>query len=105
MVEDVKVHEKQHCRSRKPKVSTYIADKRLRELQVEAEKSKARVQVNFRISPFAMEKLRQAATLFDLEPSQYCKAVIFKDLGIFSEPLDMRLGRWKRTKKKRSEVK
>lgn len=54
------------------------------------EKYGKRRQVSFRISALADEKLAQVAALFDMEPSQYAKAVLYRDLGIFSEPLDHR---------------
>ena len=33
-----------------------------------------------------------------MKPSQYAKAVIYKDLGVFNEPLDMRRKTWKKRK-------
>ena len=31
-----------------------------------------------------------------MAPSEYAKAALYKDLGVFSEPLDKRRRRWKR---------
>lgn len=57
-----------------------------------------RRQITFRIGPIAQERLKQAAALFNMKPSQYAKAVIYKDLGVFNEPLDMRRKTWKKRK-------
>jgi hypothetical protein len=57
---------------------------------VSFEKYGKRRQVSFRITELAQEKLEQVAALFNLEPSQYAKAVLYRDLGIFTEPLDHR---------------
>ena len=31
-----------------------------------------------------------------MKPSQYAKAVLYRDLGVFNEPLDRRRRTWKR---------
>jgi len=49
-----------------------------------------RRQITFRITPLAEERLKQAAFLFHLTPAQYAKAVLYKDLGLFQEPIDRR---------------
>ncbi len=54
------------------------------------EKYGKRRQITFRIGPLAQEKLEQVAELFNLKPSQYVKALLYKDLGIFNEALDRR---------------
>ena len=59
------------------------------------EKGKRR-QITFRITPLAEERLKQAAFLFHLTPAQYAKAVLYKDLGLFQEPIDRRKTRPKR---------
>jgi len=51
---------------------------------------KKRRQVSFRISELAETRLRQNAALFELPPSEYAKAVLYRDLGVFGEPLDRR---------------
>jgi len=55
-----------------------------------------RRQITFRITPLAEERLKQAAFLFHLTPAQYAKAVLYKDLGLFQEPIDRRKTRPKR---------
>jgi len=60
------------------------------------EKYGKRRQVTFRIGPLAKERLEETAELFNLNPSQYVKALLYKDLGIFNEPLDQRRRSWKR---------
>ena len=59
------------------------------------EKGKRR-QITFRITPLAEERLKQASFLFHLTPAQYAKAVLYKDLGLFQEPIDRRKTRPKR---------
>jgi len=54
------------------------------------EKHGKRRQITFRITPLAEERLRQAAELFNLTPAQYVKAVLYRDLGLFQEPIDKR---------------
>ena len=63
------------------------------------EKYGKRRQITFRIGPLAQERLKQAAALFNLKPSEYAKAILYKDLGIFDEPLDQRRRTWKQKKK------
>jgi len=54
------------------------------------EKYGKRRQITFRIGPVAQDRLAQVAELFHLKPSEYAKALLYKDLGIFNEPLDQR---------------
>jgi len=60
------------------------------------ERKGERRQITFRITPLAEERLKQAAFLFHLTPAQYAKAVLYKDLGLFQEPIDRRKTRPKR---------
>jgi len=62
------------------------------------EKYGKRRQITFRIGPVAQERLKQAAALFNLKPSEYAKAILYRDLGIFDEPLDQRRRTWKQKK-------
>ena len=55
-----------------------------------AEKYGKRHQISFRIGPLAEERLTRVAELFNMKPSQYVKALLYKDLGIFNESLDRR---------------
>lgn len=64
-----------------------------------SEKYGKRRQISFRIGPVAEDRLQRAAALFNLKPSQYVKALLYKDLGVFNEPLDMRRRTWKQQKK------
>jgi hypothetical protein len=54
-----------------------------------------RRQITFRISETAQERLQKAASLFNMKPTEYAKAVIYRDLGVFDEPLDKRRRRYK----------
>jgi len=56
---------------------------------------KRRLQVSFRIGEETWERLTQVARLFEMKESQYAKAVLMKDLGVFSEPLDRRRLPWR----------
>ena len=62
------------------------------------EKYGKRRQITFRIGPLCQDRLNQAAALFNLKPSEYAKAILYKDLGIFDEPLDQRRRTWKKRK-------
>jgi len=53
-----------------------------------------RIQITFRLTETAWNKLRQVSMLFNMESSQYVKAVLYKDLGLFQEPVDQRRRRW-----------
>jgi hypothetical protein len=64
------------------------------------EKHGRRRQITFRIGPICEDRLRRAAALFNMKSTDYAKAIIYKDLGIFDEPLDKRRSSWKRHKKK-----
>ena len=65
-----------------------------------AEKYGKRIQITFRITPVAMDRLERAAALFRMTPGEYTKAVLYRDLGVWEEPLDQRRRAWKQHKKK-----
>ena len=65
-----------------------------------SEKYGKRIQITFRITPVAMDRLERAAALFRMTPGEYTKAVLYRDLGVFEEPLDQRRRTWKQHKKK-----
>ncbi len=62
------------------------------------EKYGKRRQITFRIGPIAEDKLAQMAKLFHMKPTEYAKAILYKDLGVFCEPLDQRRRDQKRRK-------
>jgi len=64
------------------------------------EKYGKRRQITFRIGPIAQDRLEKAAALFRMTPGEYTKAVLYRDLGVFNEPLDQRRRSWKKHKKK-----
>jgi len=64
-----------------------------------SEKYGKRIQITFRITPVAMDRLERAAGLFRMTPGEYTKAVLYRDLGVFDEPLDQRRRAWKHKKK------
>lgn len=51
-------------------------------------------QVQFKVSPFVAKVGEEVATLFNLSLSQYTKALLYSNLGIF-EPTDRRRKRRK----------
>jgi hypothetical protein len=57
-----------------------------------------RRQITFRIGPIAEDRLRQVAALFNMKPAEYAKAVLYRDLGVFNEPLDQRKRSWRKKK-------
>jgi hypothetical protein len=67
------------------------------------EKYGKRRQITFRIGPVAQDRLKRAAALFNMKPSEYAKAILYKDLGIFDEPLDQRRRTWRQKKQRLSE--
>jgi len=60
------------------------------------DKKRNRKQLCFRIGPVVADRLRQVAEMFDMKPGQYVKALLYKDLGVFNEPLDRRKSRHRR---------
>ena len=57
-------------------------------------KKEKRTQISFRLTEAALNRLKQCAELFNMEPSQYAKAVLYRELGLFQEPVDQRRRRW-----------
>jgi hypothetical protein len=62
-----------------------------------------RRQITFRIGPIAEDRLKQVAVLFNMTPAQYAKAIIYRDLGVFNEPLDQRKRTWKQKPQQEDE--
>jgi hypothetical protein len=52
--------------------------------------------VQFRTSPFAEKVGEEVAALFGMSLSQYCKAVLYLNLGLVFEPVDRRRRIWKK---------
>jgi len=67
------------------------------------EKYGKRRQITFRIGPIAQDRLDQAAVLFNMKPTEYAKAIIYKDLGVFDELLDQRRRSWRQHKRKKQQ--
>ena len=67
------------------------------------EKYGKRRQITYRIGPIAEDKLRQVAALFNMKPSEYAKAVLYRDLAVFNESLDQRRRSWKQQKRRQQE--
>lgn len=47
-------------------------------------------QIQFKITPFAHEVGEEVAALFGMSLSQYCKALLYLNLGLVFEPIDRR---------------
>jgi len=62
-------------------------------------KKEKRTQISFRLTERAYERLKQGAELFNMEPSQYTKAVLYRELGLFQEPIDQRHRIWRKKQK------
>ncbi|MEM2104997.1 MAG: hypothetical protein QXV21_00785 [Candidatus Bathyarchaeia archaeon] len=67
------------------------------------EKYGKRRQITFRIGPIAQERLEQTAALFNMKPSEYAKAVLYRDLGVFNEALDQRKRSWRQKRQQQEE--
>jgi hypothetical protein len=67
------------------------------------EKYGKRRQITFRIGPIALEKLKQVAALFDMKPSEYAKAILYRDIGVFNEALDQRKRSWRQKRQQDEE--
>ena len=57
---------------------------------------KRRLQVCFRVGEKAWERLVLAARLFEMREGEYCKAVVYRDLGVYDERIDRRRKPWRR---------
>jgi hypothetical protein len=64
-----------------------------------------RRQITFRIGPIAEDRLKQVAALFNMKPAEYAKALLYRELGVFNEPLDQRRRSWRKKKLKLDEEK
>ena len=58
-------------------------------------KKEKRTQISFRLTERAYIRLKQVAELFNMEPCQYVKAVLYRELGLYQEPVDQRRRRWR----------
>lgn len=67
------------------------------------EKYGKRRQITFRIGPIVQDRLVRTAALFNLKPCEYVKALLYKDLQVFDEPLDQRRRAWLQQKRRQLE--
>lgn len=51
---------------------------------------KQRIQICFRITEVAYHRLLEVSKLFEMSDANYAKAVLYKDLGVWTERLDYR---------------
>jgi hypothetical protein len=66
-------------------------------LSIDYGKGQKRRQITFRIGLLCLERLESVAELFNMTASQYAKAILYREMQVFSESTDMR----RRTKKKK----
>lgn len=66
--------------------SPYVSDDILEESQRHGKVH----QIQFKISPFVAKVGEEVADLFNMSLSQYCKALLYLNLGLVNEPLDRR---------------
>jgi hypothetical protein len=67
------------------------------------DKKEKRTQISFRLTERAYYRLKQCADLFNMESSQYAKAVLYRELGLYEEPVDQRRRRWLKKKRELNE--
>jgi hypothetical protein len=73
-------------------------------LSTEYDKGQKRRQITFRIGPLCLERLEKVAELFNMTASQYAKAILYREMQVFSESPDNRR-RMKKKKLKKVETK
>jgi hypothetical protein len=66
-------------------------------------KKEKRIQISFRLTERAFYRLKQCADLFNMEPSQYVKSVLYRELGLYEEPVDQRRRRWQKKQRELNE--
>lgn len=64
---------------------------------------KRRLQVCFRITEKAWERLVQTARLFEMREGEYCKAVVYRDLGVYDERIDRRRRTWRQRQQRKEQ--
>jgi hypothetical protein len=67
-------------------------------------KGQKRRQISFRIGAVCLERLEKVAELFNMTASQYAKAILYREMQVFSESPDNRR-RVKKKKLKKVETK
>jgi hypothetical protein len=63
---------------------------RVQRMSLFRDHGKRRIQICFRITEKAWERLTLISQLFQLSESDYCKATVYKDIGVWTERLDYR---------------
>lgn len=65
-----------------------------------AQKYGKRHQISFRITELAWERLQEVAKLFGLSEPHYVKAMLYRELGLFSQPIDRRKRSYRRRRRR-----
>ena len=64
---------------------------------------KRRIQICFRVTENAYDRLMEVARLFELKESEYVKAVLYKDLGAYNERIDHRRKPWRQRQERKEQ--
>ena len=65
-------------------------DQKSQRIRLLKDHGKRRIQICFRITEKAWDRLTLISRLFGMKDSDYAKAVLYKDLGVWTERLDYR---------------
>jgi len=65
-------------------------ESRTQRIRLLKDHGKRRIQICFRITEKAWQRLVEVSRLFEMTDTDYAKAVLYKDLGVWTERLDYR---------------
>ena len=65
-------------------------DEKTQRVRLLKDHGKRRIQICFRITEKAWDRLVEIPRVFGMKDSDYAKAVLYKDLGVWTERLDYR---------------
>jgi len=65
-------------------------DEKTQRIRLLKDNGKRRIQICFRITEKAWDRLQELSALFEMKDTDYVKAVLYKELGIWTERLDYR---------------
>jgi len=65
-------------------------DEKTQRIRLLKDHGQRRIQLCFRITERAFERLAEVSKLFQMKDTDYAKAVLYQDLGVWTERLDYR---------------
>lgn len=65
-------------------------DEKTQRIKLLRDRGERRIQICFRITEKAWDRLELISRLFGMKDTDYAKAVLYKDLGVWTERLDYR---------------